>query len=103
MPEMAAEPLPPSAMAQPGILNLNNEVSARAETVGCGAPSEPPASPAARAAGGVWGPGKAERGRPGPFAAGRREPRAGLRDGSLSGPSLLITLCKRKLRIMPFF
>lgn len=39
MPEMAADPLPPSAMAQPGTLNLNNEVSARAEIVGCGAPS----------------------------------------------------------------
>lgn len=39
VPEMAADPLPPSAMAQPGTLNLNNEVSAGAEIVGCGAPS----------------------------------------------------------------
>ncbi|MEJ1288414.1 hypothetical protein NN561_019445 [Cricetulus griseus] len=66
---MAADPLPPSAMAQPGTLNLNNEVSAAGRGCGVWGSLSASAAPAARAADGIRGSGKAERGR-------RREPRA---------------------------
>lgn len=107
--EMAADPSPPSAMAQPGPLNLNNEVSTRVETVGCGASSRrlPPR-------GQQW----VERFRKGgarpPRTPWRPDPRAGRvpglrlrtllsvrpKRGSLSVQSLLIVLCKMKLRVV---
>lgn len=97
--EMAADPVPPSAMASPGALNLNNEVSARAESVGRGPPCQPPTSPATRAPGGARPPRT------------RRAREAGVTRGS--GPlsvrrwgrsrtvwSLLGVLCKMKLTIV---